>query len=342
MSSTLRTYRATLDRIDSRLTDLKRKVRNYHRRACKIRYCDDLDRGERIYRLAKVQEPPDELSIDVTEIVCLMRAALDHLFYAMVTAAHGGTLGDPRLARKVHFPIPENPVPVDRLGKEKSAFRLRADQWDWVDRLNQCGTADPRERVLRVLSALTNTAKHRFHNGLTTVTPRSMNTINGKWSIWQDTWGMYTNMGNRRIIAYHSMPNPEFQEGAEIFRIVPDPVPATGPRTVTFSLEDFRAGRITGHDIALVSSGIVDRDNSGLLSAWLHKLLSAQGQPWSNAEWSAYFEDLRVEVKVAQLIQFGSGDLVTEGLPMVETLKSIFNYLRKDVCDDQGAFCGLS
>lgn len=333
MSKPLDSCRATLVRIDAKLDELERSVRDYELHSCRIVADDNLQLGERLYRLKNVVEPPIDLSIDVTEIACLMRSALDHLMFQLVERANPGGLSNEQ-RESSQFPIPKDgKTCFDVSDSRKRRLNLDSDVWNHLDTLQLYAETNRADRPLAALSEIVNVAKHRFHNTLEAVVPKTLSAFMGTSGLLYDNHiGMHMTVGSVRIRAIHSV-KASFEEDAVVYRIVPEK-PTRVRRVVIDPADDFDP-----LDLTIRLYGVVDfgNDNASLLS----RAQAVRGERWLPRPWGKYFEQLDVNVEVAQKIVFGPGSGIVENRAVLDTLKTIRDYLRHAVFADRGVIEGI-
>ena len=212
MNPSPRQCRETIKRVNAKIGHLKRSITKYHSSSHRIVSEDNLDRGERLYRLADVREPPSPIAIQVTEIVSLMRTALDHLMYLLI-----GPLPEDQNAPG--FPILKDEAEFDKkLGALAKKHALPANVIQWLKSLQGYSEADPKTRVLGQLNSLAGISKHRFHNEIVVQHQRTQGKLIGVSGI-SHSHRVDNNVFNGVAVGAFEILKPKFEDGQPVARV---------------------------------------------------------------------------------------------------------------------------
>lgn len=330
-NSKLESFTATLQRIETKLQTLQADIESYYRSSHRVIVRDDIDRGERHYYLAEVIEPGPALTIDVTEIVGLMRPLLDHLMYRLVRNAHGGSVRN-SIEGKVKFPIlrPRKRLAVD------SDFELAEDTWILLESIQQEDLSGQPRWPLAVLNDLANVSKHRFHNSLSHDNLRVSSAAMGSSNFcYSDKVGIHIKIGSRRVRSMHPI-QASFRENAIVYRFVPEKntflnapriygIPASAAQNPGTMLKECKTA------IAFLN-GVVECHHS--YPDLIADANQIEGCKWMPRQWQKYFDEIELQIEITQCLVFGPGSKSAKGLPVFDTLQQISRFLSERVFSD--------
>lgn len=300
MSQGLAECRKTLRHVRTKLNNLKRSIERYDFRACKVVPDDNLEASERLYRLSEVQEPPLNISIQVTEITCIMRAALDHLMYLIWVQANNGTEPPPGF-HTPYFPTVKDSAQFDkdiadcnRKMARLNGYPTSLDQAvvHWLKSHQHYTATDDKTRPLIVLNDIVRVAKHRFHIKTQASRTKSRGSI---------------------------LSMSGFGEGCVVENNV---INGIGVAKFEVTPADFKDGEIVGR----VVLGINLRAplSMGRSITWTSDPLQI---PLTKEMMDLLMGELSANIKVTTQLLFGPSDGIAEGLPVYELLNAIFTYL---------------
>ncbi len=218
MREGLEKCRATLRRVETKLGQLKRSINRYHTNSHVIVPQDDLQNGERLFCLKQVKQPPLSISIQVTEITCLMRAALDHLMYLIIWDSLGHELPAGEFAP--YFPIYKNEDDFDKqMAKLNRNYGLQQDVADWLRSHQGYSSPNLTERTLIILNSIVGIAKHRFHNAFDAKLNQTTSRLTGISGV-SDGMQVENNIINGIQLRSFRIERAAFEEGAIVARAI--------------------------------------------------------------------------------------------------------------------------
>lgn len=304
MSQGLIECRETVKRVNGKIGNLKRSIDRYHSNSCRIVAEDNLEKAERIYRLVDVNQPPLGIAMQVTEITCLMRAALDHLMFLLVSQARGTPLPDNEFSP--YFPICSTEAKFDKAGTDlQKNYGLSQDVIDWLKRIQAFHAPDPKNRVLYQLTSIVGIAKHRFHNVMEVAAGNTIGKLHGIGGLSATSTVVDNTFNGIRVTAFEIL-GGDFKEGAPIARVA--------------------LGRNAGGGLVLGRGASMTLGGTGASFA-----TSNSAGPVSQEFMDAAIDQLKIDLKPSQHMRFGPGSGVAEGIEVVSLLKTINGFLQKEI-----------
>jgi hypothetical protein len=299
MSTALKACLTTLSHVNRKIKRLSRQIDRYYTNSLTISYRDDLETASRTYIVGTLKEIPLSFSLQVTEIACLMRAALDHLFFEIIQSKRSSPI--PAAEHVEAFPCIHRLDQVDKKLEElKTKYQLDQDTIDWLKSHQGCSAPEQRHRVLIQLSEIVGISKHRFHTTSKVVRRQTRGTLQGLVQGMNETTRFENNTINGVDVCSFELFKSDIAAGAELAKVT--------------------LGRPVPSPLVMGTNGI-------------QRSFEKIG-PLRSDEMNELMSSLSVELDVIQSLQFAEGSGVAEDMGVINLLTVIHDYLTKHMFNE--------